>query len=69
MGLDLARVFQQFDPDEPLGANDPRYVDCLRERGIADLFERLKLPLDSEKPRALFAFFCFRVGACFIPTP
>jgi hypothetical protein len=54
MGLDLARVFQQFDPDEPLGANDPRYVDCLRERGIEDLFERLKLPLDSEKPRALF---------------
>jgi hypothetical protein len=54
MRLDLVSVFKQFDPDEPLYADDERYVDCLRERGIVDLFERLKLPLGDARPRSLF---------------
>jgi hypothetical protein len=54
MGPSLESVFKQFSPDEPLDAADERYVDCLRERGMEHLFEQLKLPLASERPRTLF---------------
>jgi len=47
----IQELYRQFNPLEPLGTNDPRYVDCNKERGIPDLFSQLLLPLtDAPKP-------------------
>lgn len=53
MPATIQDVYLQFDPLEPLEANDPRYVDCTEERGIPDLFEQLLLPLASDRPMSL----------------
>lgn len=49
----LQDVYWQFDPLEPLTADDPRYVDCIQERGIPALFAKLLLPLSGDRPQSL----------------
>lgn len=34
MPATIQDIYNQFDPLEPLGADDPRYVDCIEERGM-----------------------------------
>ncbi len=52
MATTIRDIYLQFDPLEPLPARDPRYVDCLRERGLRALYERISLPL-SDSPRPI----------------
>ncbi len=53
MPATIQDVFNQFDPLEPLAADDRRYVDCIEERGMPNLFTQLLLPLAGERPKSL----------------
>src|SRR5689334_3034526 len=37
----LKRIFNIFNPDRPLPADDPAYVDCYEERGEVDILQEL----------------------------
>jgi len=37
----LTKLYNAFNPFEPLPANDPKYVDCQKERGDSDILQDL----------------------------
>jgi hypothetical protein len=53
MPATIEDVFSQFDPLEALAADDPRYVDCNKARGIPSIAERIKLWASGSPPRTL----------------
>jgi hypothetical protein len=53
MPATLRDVYRQFRTLAPLGANDPRYVDCIEERGIPAVYGELMLPLTDQEPVSL----------------
>ena len=55
MAATIRDVYLQFNPLKPLEANDLRYVDCTRERGLPALFQGFRLPLEDEPRPLLFS--------------
>ncbi len=51
MPASIQDIYLQFHPHQSLDADDPRYVDCMPERGLPALFQYLSLPLiDADHP-------------------
>jgi AAA ATPase domain len=48
-------VYLQFNPLRSLETDDPRYVDCMQERGLPALFQYLRLPLEDQPRPFLFS--------------
>ncbi len=53
--MKIGDIYDQFDPMEPLGAADERYVDSLAVRDVENLFNQLRMPLRDERISLLFS--------------
>jgi hypothetical protein len=60
MSADFQQLYNQFNPEVPLPAGDPRYVDCDQARGVPTLLADVESPLNEDGQTTLL--FCGHIG-------